>query len=149
MVIPIIRELEKERLNSQTPLPPGKFSVIYTDLTRKSIEPLNQTNLSDICDTDCILFLFLRPEQLKDGLRVSEQHWGFKYKTCLVWNKDVLNEVSEEGELLLVSTKGNPTMKFKESKGSVEKPEMVKDLIKNGYKTSVVELFIGDGWEIW
>jgi len=148
MVIPIIRELEKEKLNSQTPLPPGKFSVIYTDLTQKSIDPLRQTNLSEICETDCILFIWVKPEQLVDGLKITE-YWKFKYQTCMVWNKDVLNEVSEDGEILLISTKGIPQKTFKQTIGNLEKPELVRNLIQDGNKTLVVELFVGEGWEIW
>ena len=151
LVSGVIRELEQEELKSKlpsTPIPTGRFQVIYMDLTSKSIESLLQTDLSSCCELDCTFFFWVRPEQLKTGLKVCE-NWGLTYRTCLVWNKDVLSEVSEEGEILLVSTKGNPKLIFKNTKGSTEKPEIVRDMIKTGYKTPVVELHFGEGWEIW
>jgi len=148
-ILPVIRELELVEMKSEITLPVGRYGVIYIDLTDKSIEPLFHTTLSEISEKDCVLFVWVKPEHLKTGLKVVCEHWDFTYKTCLVWNKDVMNEVSEECELLLVSTRGNPKMIFKETKGNVEKPVFVRDVIKNGYQTSIVELFLGEGWEIW
>jgi len=82
-------------------------------------------------------------------MKVCEQ-WGFRYATCLVWNCDVLNEVSENGEILLVYVKGSPKLIFDISKGSSQKPSMVKEIIEKGYPGwSKVEIFKENGWEIW
>jgi N6-adenosine-specific RNA methylase IME4 len=80
-------------------------------------------------------------------------HWGFRYANCLVWNPDVLNEVSENGEILLVYVKGSPKLIFDTSKTSEQKPAMVKVIIEKGYPGwSKVEMFVGkeiEGWEVW
>lgn len=74
----------------------------------------------------------VKAHQLEGGMTICK-HWGFRYATCLVWNKDDLFEVSDFGEILLVYIKGRPKMIFEYFEGSKEKPQMVKDYIENGY----------------
>jgi hypothetical protein len=144
-----IREVEVDEMKEKSNLPPGKYQVIYIDLTGKNIDGLYQTLISDICEEDCVLFLWVIPKQLEEGLKISK-YLGFHYQTCLVWNRDVLNEVSDFGEILLVSVKGNPQMIFTGAvAGSAEKPSIVREMIDKWYKASKVELFVGEGWEIW
>jgi N6-adenosine-specific RNA methylase IME4 len=46
--------------------------------------------------------------------------------------------------------KGSPKLIFDISKGSSQKPSMVKEIIEKGYPGwSKVEIFKENGWEIW
>ena len=121
-------------------------------MTNKDVQNLTHTIITDICEDNCILFVWVKTHQLNHGMKLCD-HWGFRYATCLVWNPDVLNEVSENGEILLVYVKGSPELIFDISIGSYEKPSMVKEIIKKGYPGwSKVEIFIGneiEGWDVW
>ena len=138
--------------NKMTHFPPGKYGIILFDLTNRYTLNLIQTTISPISEDDSILFIWIKTSQLESGIELGNQ-WGFRYCNCLVWNRDVMNEVSEYGELLLVFVKGSPKTIFKTHEGSTEKPPSVKEIIKIGYPGwSKVEIFVGeeiDGWEIW
>lgn len=45
-----------------------------------SVDDICNLPIQDIADKDCVLFLWVTPPTLKDGLRVMEE-WGFTYKT--------------------------------------------------------------------
>jgi hypothetical protein len=148
-ILPVIRELEKEEMRTKTPLPPGKYGVIILDITNKETDDISNTDISSICEDDCLLFLWVKPQQVYSGIRICK-HWGFKYQTCLFWNKDHLKEITLNGELLLVSVKGSPNVIFREYEDSSEKPELFEEIIREGYHDiSKVELQIGEGWKIW
>lgn len=151
-ILPVIRELEKEEYDSKaqkTPLPPGRFGVIIIDLSQREPDDLIQTDISSICEQDSLLFVWVKPKQLESGLGICK-NWGFRYSTCLIWNKDKNHDVSFNSEILLISTKGNPAIKFKQFNASSEKPLMVEEIIKKGYpEISKVEILLGEGWKIW
>jgi len=148
----VIREVEQEMMTQKSNLPPGKYGIILFDLTNRHTLNLLQTTISPICEDDSILFIWVKTSQLESGIELGK-HWGFRYGNCLVWNRDVMNEVSEYVELLLVFVKGSPKTIFKTHEGSTEKPPSVKEIIEIGYPGwSRVEIFVGeeiDGWEIW
>jgi len=139
-------------LNKKPHLPPGKYGVILFDLTNRFIDHLYHTTISDICEEDSVLLVWVKPYQVDKGLELSK-HWGFRYCTCLVWNRDKENEVSDFGEILLVSVKGCPPLIFDFYEGSKDKPSLVKEVIKIGYPGwSKVEIFVDKmivGWELW
>ena len=149
----VLREMDKEQQMSNVNLPDGKFQVIYCDITQIPVENLLKFSISPIYEEDAVLFLWVTPEQLEKTFYVIH-HWNFKYKTCLVWNRDFLNEVSDMAEILLVSVKGNPPMIHQSVvyKEKTEKPEMVKQMIQSTYPTGKkIELFVGEsieGWEL-
>jgi N6-adenosine-specific RNA methylase IME4 len=144
-----IKEVTLAELRQKSSLPPGKYQIIYFDMTNKDVQNLNHTIITDICEDNCILFAWVKTHQLPQGMKLCEQ-WGFRYANCLVWNLDVLNEVSENGEILLVYVKGSPKLIFDISTRSEQKPSMVKEIIEKGYPGwSRVEIFKGDGCEIW
>ena len=149
LVSGVIRELKQEEMTVNSPLPPGKYQIIYFDMTNRRTDNLLNTSIAQICEEDCVLFFWVKTHQLAHGMKICQQ-WGFRFATCLVWNKDVLNEVSENAEILLVYVKGSPKFIFDLHEGSEEKPIMVKERIEKGYPGwSKVEIFVGDGWEIW
>jgi hypothetical protein len=67
-----------------------------------------------------------------------------------VWNKDFCDEVSVNGELLLISSRGNPQMMVEKPDitGKMEKPQKVRELIESTYSGSKLEL-LQDGWVVW
>jgi len=86
-ILPVIHELEKEENKNKTPLPPRKYGVIILDITNKETDDISKTDISSICEDDCLLFLWVKPQQVDSGIQICK-HWGFKYQTCLLWNKD-------------------------------------------------------------
>ena len=147
----VLREMKKEQQMSTLSLPDGKFQVIYCDITQVPIENLLKFSISPICEENAVLFLWVTPVQLEKTFYVIH-HWDFKYKTCLVWDWDFLNEVSDLAEILLVSVKGNPPMLHQSLilKEKTEKPQMVKQRIQSTYPTGKkIELFVGESIERW
>lgn len=148
-IIPRIRELEEEEQKSKTPLPPGKYGIIFFDFTNRHTDYLHHTDISSICEDDCVLLMWVRPHQVDSGLSISK-HWGFRYCTCILWNKNTGKDISINGELLLVSVKGSPKIGFKRFDSSPEKPDIIEKMIKEQYQGwSMVEILVGDGWKIW
>ena len=150
----IIGELEQEEIKKQTPLPPVRGQILYAELSNNHPESLSQIPISDLGEDDSVLFLWSKPTQLKQALQLIDG-WGFNYKTCMVWNKDVF-DVSDNAEILTISTKGNPPMMplTKETFDSkITKPLMVEDMIKNNFGGAIVELTFEDstisGWALW
>ncbi|MEI7491321.1 MAG: ParB N-terminal domain-containing protein [Bacteroidota bacterium] len=149
MIIPVIKELEQEEQKSHTPLPPGKYGVILFNLTDRFTGNLLLTDISSICQEDCILCMWVKPNQVSWGLELCT-HWKFRYSRCLIWNKDTESDITFNCELLLISVKGSPNIVFKSYESSSEKPLFVENLINKGYpELSKVEIFVGDGWRIW
>lgn len=149
-----ITELEKEEAKSKTHMPPGKYQVIYADLTNQSQEnEHSQLPIGKIAESSSVLFLWVTPTGLERGLKLA-QNWGFAYKTCMVWNKEFLHDVTNKAEILLVSAKGNPAMIFKESEPyrNGNKPQVIRERIQATYLGSKVDLFFEDsltGWKFW
>lgn len=81
-----------------------KYNIIYADPPWKyhnkrsggsmkeqpysvlSTEDIIKLPISNICEKDCILFLWATNPILPEALTVLKA-WGFKYKTCLIWRK--------------------------------------------------------------
>jgi hypothetical protein len=145
-----ISELEKEETKSKTHMPPGKYQVIYADLTNQHSESeIAQLQIGEIAESSSVLFLWVTPTGLERGLKLA-QHWGFVYKTCMVWNKEFLHDVTNKAEILLISAKGNPAMIFKESEPyrNGNKPQVIHERIQATYLGAKLEL-LSDGWQIW
>lgn len=102
-----------------------KFGIIYADppwryedsLPNRKIENHYDTmSLSEICnldvpsDDDCVLYLWATAPKLEEALQVLRA-WGFKYRTCAIWDKAVIGMgywFRQQHELLLVGVKGKP-----------------------------------------
>jgi N6-adenosine-specific RNA methylase IME4 len=91
--------------------------------------------------------------------------WGFKYKSCAVWDKEIIGMgfwFRGQHEILLVGTKGkfsppaeelriSSVIKEKRTNHS-KKPDKVRDLISSWYPDMLkIELFArqaSDGWDV-
>ncbi len=87
----------------------------YPCMTKGEIQKLP---IPDLCERDCILFLWVTFPCLLEGLELIKK-WGFKYKTCaFVWVKKNRKSpgwfwglgywTRSNAELCLLATKGNP-----------------------------------------
>ena len=131
-------------------MPPGKYQVIYADLTnQKSEDYLSQIPVGEIAESSSVLFLWVTTSGLDRGLKVIER-WGFEYKTCMVWNKEFLHAVNDNVEILLIGVKGSPAMIFKEHEPYRigNKPEVIRERIRATYLGAKLEL-LPDGWQVW
>jgi N6-adenosine-specific RNA methylase IME4 len=95
--------------------PPWPYNFSETD-ARKITNQYNIASLEDIfkhspnSSDNAILFLWGTAPKLPEALKVMEQ-WGFTYKSCAVWDKEVIGMGywwRIQHELLLVGTKGSP-----------------------------------------
>ena len=161
----------------------GTFSVIYadppwtTDYSETStseamnhysvltLEAICALNVQEIASNDAVLFLWTTSPKLKDAMQVLDA-WGFEYRTCAVWEKDVFgvgDYFRQEHELLLVATRGTiPTPSAGDRAPSVirspnieysRKPNTVYDIIERMYpQLPKIELFTRQprsGWSRW
>lgn len=130
-----------------------------------SLDEICEMPISNIAHDDCVLFMWATSPKLEDAFRVLNA-WGFKYRTCAVWDKEVIGMgyyFRQQHELLLVATKGDiPTPAPADRPGSVlrdkralhsEKPEAMREYIESMYpQLDKVELFCRapkDGWSAW
>lgn len=150
----VVKELEQEARKGDLHMPPGKYQVIYADLTNQESEgELAQIPIGEIAEPSSVLFLWVTPSGLERGLKFA-QHWGFDYKTCMVWNKEFLRDLTNNAEILLISAKGSPAMIFKESEPyrNGNKPQVIRERIQATYLGSKIDLFFEDsltGWKFW
>ena len=146
----IVRELENTNHSQESHLPYGSsFQVIYLDLTVPFDNDPSKLSLGNIADNDSILFLWTLPEDLEIALSMIRK-WGFKFRSCMLWNTDFFNEVGTHGQILLISSKGKIKI-IAESKGKcsgIEKPASIRSLIETNYFGDKLEI-LPDGWQIW
>ena len=66
----------------------GGAETHYSTVTTKD---MMKWPVSDVCNTDCLMFMWITSPHLDQGLALLEA-WGFEYKTvAFVWNKDKVN----------------------------------------------------------
>jgi len=142
----VLRSMAREGVSDKIHLPSGKFQILLLDLTKWLHMIMLETTISEICEPDCVLFTWVKPDQLEIGLEIC-RHWGFRYSSCLVWNRDTDYELSDFAEICLVTVKGNPKLILEHYPAAKEKPSLLKDVINNGYRGwSRVEIFTEEGW---
>lgn len=163
------------------PWPTGKFSLIYADppwryehtqTESRAIEnqyptmSLDEIKALEVPAADnCVLFLWATSPKLAEAMEVI-QAWGFTYRTCAVWDKEVLGMgyyFRQQHELLLVATLGEPgappesarissVIRSRRRSHSV-KPAMVYEIIEGMYPyKNKLELFARitrPGWTRW
>jgi len=148
----VLKELEKVEIRKTNPLPPGKYSVIYTEYNNEDdFEKFSKIPIDDISEPDSVVFLWTLPNLLEQTMKLL-RIWGFTYQTSFLWNKDLLNEASVLGEIMLIGTRGNPPMisLSKENQPMTEKPKLVKEMINQVYQqVDKVIIHVGVGWELW
>jgi len=141
--------LEQTEVKKKIHMPVGYYQVIYVDFTLQISDDYSNMFLGSFGENDSVLLLWVLPKSLEEALVVIRK-WGFKYRTCMLWNKDFCDEVSGNGEILLISTRGNPPMMVEnlDITGKTEKPHKIRELIESTYSGSKLEL-LPDGWQIW
>lgn len=180
------RDLRRQQLAEQSlELPKGKYRVVYADCPWKygddrsglktsaaedhyptmSVADLCALPVADLAAENCVLFFWATCPLLPDAMQVVKA-WGFKYKTCFVWDKsphhNVGNYHEADAELLLVATlgsclpeeRGGPQVKRIPRAEHSRKPDDFRDLIDRMYKVGPrIELFcrgeVPEGWEAW
>ena len=163
------------------PFPNKKYSVIYADPpwrydfsksdSRKVENQYSTISVNEICNIDvptgdnAVLYLWATAPKLPEALLVMKS-WGFKYKSCGVWDKMKLGMgywFRGQHELLLVGVKGNfsppsPSLRIssviREARGvHSKKPNKIRDYITTWYPDeNKLELFSRqktDGWDVW
>lgn len=165
----------------QLALPMGRWSLIYADPpwcyrdlghSRRigkqypvmSADSIAAFPIESLCQADCVLFLWSTVPLLSDTLRVMAA-WGFKYKSNLVWDKEIFgmgHYARIQHELLLLGTRGHlpkvsdhsvsSVIRSRRGKHSV-KPIAAYEVIERLYPTlSKIELFARTrriGWDAW
>jgi N6-adenosine-specific RNA methylase IME4 len=162
-------------------LPKGQYDIIladppwryqFSETSMREIE--NQypsMDLEDIKKLDipaadnAVLFLWATAPKLEEAIQVLNA-WGFVYKTCAVWDKEIIGMgywFRGQHELLLVGVKGSfKTPDPKDRFSSVirekrtehsKKPEKVYSMIETMFPNAkYIELFARDtrpGWGAW
>jgi site-specific DNA-methyltransferase (adenine-specific) len=184
-----IKNRERVREKYDTTKPPDvqkKYRIIYADppwmydkgkeLSDKygdvqkhyppmEIDDICNLPITELCEKDCVLFLWATAPKLPEALRVIDA-WGFQYKTNIVWDKVKHNfgfYFSVRHELLLIAGRGSSTPDAKELHDSVieiersnkhsEKPKYFRELIDKLYTNgNRIELFARekiDNWDNW
>jgi hypothetical protein len=130
-------------------LPGGKFQVLYIDMATHFDKDFSQLSLQDFGCHDSVLFIWVTPIKLESAFPLIRK-WGYRYKTCMLWDIMQSRDVSDYGEILLIATKGriNLMVETKEGIPGPEKPQMVKNMIMNTYSGNKLEI-LPDRWLIW
>jgi N6-adenosine-specific RNA methylase IME4 len=116
------------------------------------------------CEKNSVLYLWATASKLPDCLKVMEA-WGFKYKSQLVWDKEIIGMgywMRGQHELLLIGTKGKFSPPIQADRISSvwrerrtrhsKKPNGIRDCIKNWFPNAKrLEMFCrypSDGWDV-
>lgn len=129
-----VRRQSHHALLEETPMPPGKYRILYADppwhysdsgvitpndnygraerhYPTMSIDELCAMGerIATIAEDDAVLFLWTTSPMLEDSFKVIRA-WGFEYKTSFVWDKVKHNfghYNSVRHEFLLICTRGS------------------------------------------
>ena len=129
-----------------------------------SLDEILRLSVANIALPDSVLFLWTTAPLLPDGLDVMRA-WGFKYKSNVVWDKEIFgmgHYARIQHEHLLIGTRGKPppvadhsipsVIRARRGKHSV-KPVQAYELIERLYPTlTKMELFARNsraGWDCW
>ena len=135
------------------------------------LEDIKNLPISEICEKNCALFLWVTMPKLKEGLEVIEA-WGFEYITCaFTWVKQnpsgngiysgLGHWTNGNAELCLFAKKGTPKRQAKNVKQIIlrprgrysAKPPETRDRIINLLgDLPKIELFAreySNGWDCW
>ena len=118
----VMVQVDAMRENNQ-PLPTGKkYGLIYADpawdylpehqlkYVNAPLEKICAQPVPNIAEDNAVLAMWVPPSQLARGLAVVKA-WGFEFKTCMVWDKEVPGQgqyFMNQHELLFIATRGKP-----------------------------------------
>lgn len=166
-----------------------QYRIIYADppwsygpTTRIAYETMSTADIcalpiKDIIERDATLFMWTTATKLADAIRVVSA-WGFRYVTCLVWDKQVAGGMSSHyarirHELLLIGGRGSSKPHLDDAVGtgpnSIKMPESVVSIHKTAHSVKPewfateyidkywpegnrIELFARrarPGWDVW
>lgn len=149
--------------------PPWRYT--HAQKSRRIENHYPTMGIDDICSidvpaaNDCVLFLWATAPKLVEALRTVNA-WGFEYKTCAVWDKEIIGMgyyFRGQHELLLIGRKGTPGVPSAPDRYSSvitarrgkhsEKPKVVYGMIERMYPSArKIEMFARthiDGWDVW
>jgi N6-adenosine-specific RNA methylase IME4 len=161
----------------------GRFALIYADPPWRYEHPISDSRdienqyptmaLADICALpvaeralpDCVLLLWAPSSKLAEAMEVLSA-WGFSYRTCAVWDKEVIGPgyfFRQQHELLLLAARGSPpapapsdrvaSVIRSRRRAHSEKPPLVYEIIERMYPAlPKLELFARgqrEGWSAW
>ncbi len=128
-----------------------------------SLEEIKNLPVKDICEKNCVLFLWATVPLLPEALEVLSA-WGFEYKTAIFWKKIMFLGMGYwfrgQVEILLMGIKGKVKafhiqkpnfIQAKVGKHS-EKPNEVYELLDEVPLNPRIELFarkVKEGWDAW
>jgi N6-adenosine-specific RNA methylase IME4 len=132
----------------------------YPTMTLEEIKSLNVP-----ADDDCVLFMWATAPKLEQAFEVLKA-WGFTYKTCAVWDKELIGMgywFRGQHELLLVGVRGSPGVPAPENRfssviksrreGHSKKPECVYEMIEKMVPNkNYLEMFARrkrENWSVW
>jgi len=122
-------------------------------------------NLTIPANENALLYLWATAPKLQEALEVMGA-WGFDYRTCLVWDKEIIGMgywFRSQHEILLVGVKGkfSPPLPekrissiYRERRGKHSaKPRYIRNIIDSFFPDcEKIELFARervDGWAAW
>lgn len=164
------------------PLPNGKFDVIYADppwkyfggttINRQIENQYPTMDIRKIADVkvpsadNSVLFLWSTAPLLVEALDIMKI-WGFKYRTCAVWDKNKMGMgywFRIQHELILIGVKGKISPPKQENRvrsvfrekanGHSKKPQNLYGIIENMFPgRRYLELFArtkyNENWTVW
>lgn len=163
-----------DKLRSSKKLSNGKMHFRELDLhypTMKTTE-ICSLNVNNICEDDCVLFMWVTDAHIPDALKVIEA-WGFKYKTvAFIWNKKeksgkqvcFMGKWTMKGsEICLLATKGKAhgLIKSHKVRQLVEAERNIHSRKPNEVRNRIIELLgelprvelfcrtKNNGWDVW
>lgn len=131
-------------------------------------EELLNFPINDFADKDCILFMWVTVPKLVFGIDLL-RHWGFDYKTSLVWIKQYNKRGGHgQGTYFMIQTEyllmgirgkipqfhsGEDNYRFAEWRGHSTKPQQFRTMIENNTKNlePKIELWArikAHGWDV-
>jgi N6-adenosine-specific RNA methylase IME4 len=114
--------IRHELQNKTPPLPTGKYDLVVAEPPFRTseqsdsrhptmtVEELSAFPIQSVCETDCVLFVWVPAPQLASGLELIRR-WGFTYRTGAVWDqgKDGTGTYfRSRHKHLLLATRGDP-----------------------------------------
>lgn len=162
-----IKSKEKPELPKHEIIHADTYAVIYADIP--SLYKINELIKINIpAKENAVLFMWSAVASLENSLQILNK-WGFKYETCIIWDKQAFVEskwTQGSHDILLIGVKGNyplPTKElrfthihseFSEPKNITVKPSYFYEQIEQMYPNEkLLELFskkkFSALWNLW
>ena len=171
-------DLEPHSFNLMMVDPPWDFSLFSVKGGNKSaqkhyrclpLEEIMAFPVQDLAAPDCLMMLWATAPMLEQQIRVL-RHWGFTYKTEMVWRKTTVNGKQTFGpgyivrgshEPVLIGTRGSPKIVAKNIRSCFDgirrehsrKPEeayaIAERIMPKGRRIELFSRTDREGWSTW